>query len=83
MNVFDAVKQSVTTRQAAEMYGLKICRNNMASCPFHNDKNPSMSVNNEKKMFNCFSCNILLVTYEMELKKHEKGLRKQSCISFI
>lgn len=26
-------------------------------CPFHNDKNPSMSVNNEKKMFNCFSCN--------------------------
>ena len=26
-------------------------------CPFHSDKNPSMSVNNEKKMFNCFSCN--------------------------
>ena len=38
MNVFDAVKQSVTTRQAAEMYGLRIRRNNMASCPFHNDR---------------------------------------------
>lgn len=25
-------------------------------CPFHNDSNPSMSVNNDKKVFNCFSC---------------------------
>lgn len=53
MNVFDAVKQSVTTRQAAEMYGLKIRRNNMASCPFHNDKTPSMKVDNR---FHCFGC---------------------------
>ena len=28
MNVFDAVKQSVTTRQAAELYGVKVRRNN-------------------------------------------------------
>lgn len=53
MNVFDAVKQSVTTRQAAEMYGLKISRNNMASCPFHNDKTPSMKVD---RRFHCFGC---------------------------
>lgn len=26
-------------------------------CPFHDDKNPSMSVSGEKKIFNCFSCN--------------------------
>lgn len=53
MNVFDAVKQSVTTRQAAEMYGLKVRRNNMASCPFHNDRTPSMKVD---KRFHCFGC---------------------------
>ena len=53
MNVFDAVKQSVTTRQAAEMYGLKIRRNNMASCPFHNDRTPSMKGD---KRFHCFGC---------------------------
>ena len=53
MNVFDAVKQSVTTRQAAERYGLKIRRNNMASCPFHKDKTPSMKVDNR---FHCFGC---------------------------
>ena len=51
MNVFDAVKQSVTTRQAAEMYGLKIRRYNMVSCPFHNDRTPSMKVD---KRFHCF-----------------------------
>lgn len=38
MNVFEAVKQSVTTRQAAEMYGIKVNRNGMAVCPFHNDR---------------------------------------------
>lgn len=53
MNVFDAVKRSVTTRQAAELYGLKIRRNNMVSCPFHNDRTPSMKVD---KRFHCFGC---------------------------
>ena len=53
MNVFDTVKQSVTARQAAEMYGLKIRRNNMVSCPFHNDRTPSMKVDNR---FHCFGC---------------------------
>lgn len=53
MNVFDAVKQSVTTRQAVEMYGLKIRRNNIVSCPFHNDRTPSMKVDSR---FHCFGC---------------------------
>ena len=53
MNVFEAVKQSVTTRQAAEHYGIKVNRNGMAVCPFHNDKNPSMKLD---KRFHCFGC---------------------------
>ena len=44
MNVFEAVKQSVTTRQAAEHYGIRVGRNGMACCPFHNDKTPSMKL---------------------------------------
>ena len=44
MNVFEAVKQSVTTRQAAEHYGIHAGRNGMACCPFHNDKTPSMKL---------------------------------------
>ena len=53
MNVFEAVKGNVTTRQAAEMYGIKVNRNGMAVCPFHNDKNPSMKVD---KRFHCLAC---------------------------
>ena len=41
LNVFEAVKQNVTTRQAAELYGISVSRNGMAVCPFHNDKNPA------------------------------------------
>ena len=52
-NVFEAVKQSVTTRQAAESYGIKVGRNGMACCPFHNDKHPSMKVD---RRFHCFGC---------------------------
>ena len=44
MNVFEAVKQSVSTRQAAEHYGIRVGRNGMCVCPFHDDKNPSMKV---------------------------------------
>lgn len=53
MNVFEAVKPNVTTRQAAEMYGIRVNRNGMAVCPFHNDRNPSMKVD---KRFHCFAC---------------------------
>ena len=53
MNVFEAVKQNLTTRQAAEMYGIQVSRHGMAVCPFHNDKNPSMKVD---KRFHCFAC---------------------------
>ena len=53
MNVFEAVKQSVTTREVAEMYGIKVRRNGMACCPFHDDRNPSMKLDNR---FHCFGC---------------------------
>lgn len=50
MNVFEAVKQSVTTRQAAEHYGIHVGRNGMACCPFHNDKTPSMKLDRRYKV---------------------------------
>lgn len=53
MNVFEAVKQTVTTRQAAELYGIPVSRHGMAICPFHNDKNPSMKLD---MRFHCFAC---------------------------
>ena len=53
MNVFEAVKPAVTARQAAEQYGIHVGEHGMAICPFHNDKTPSMKLDNR---FHCFAC---------------------------
>ena len=53
MSVFDAVKRSVTTRQAAELYGYKPDRAGKICCPFHSDKHPSMKVDDR---YYCFGC---------------------------
>ena len=52
-NVFEVVKESVTTREAAEMYGIEVKRGGMACCPFHDDRHPSMKVD---RRFHCFGC---------------------------
>ena len=53
MSIFEAVKQSVTTRQAAERYGLRVERNGMCRCPFHQDSTPSMKLD---RRYYCFGC---------------------------
>lgn len=54
MNLFESVKAAVTVRQAAEHYGLEVNRGNMVCCPFHNDRIPSMKLNED--YFYCFGC---------------------------
>ena len=53
MNIFQEMKKRVTARQVAEKYGLKVRRNGMACCPFHNDKHPSMKID---RNYYCFAC---------------------------
>lgn len=53
MTLFQAVKHSVTTRQAAEHYRLTVNRSGLIACPFHNDRTPSMKVDTR---FHCFGC---------------------------
>lgn len=47
------IKQSITTRQAAENFGIQVNSRGMAVCPFHDDHNPSMKVD---ETFYCFGC---------------------------
>ena len=54
MNQFESVKAAVPLRQAAETYGLRVLRNGMTCCPFHEDRHPSMKLN--KDYFFCFGC---------------------------
>lgn len=54
MNLFDTVKTTVHPRMAAERYGLPVRQGNMICCPFHDDRTPSMKLNED--YFYCFGC---------------------------
>lgn len=54
MNIFEAAKAAVPVRQAADYYGLKINRSRMVCCPFHDDRYPSLKLNED--YFYCFGC---------------------------
>jgi DNA primase catalytic core len=47
-NILEVVEQYIQLRRTGkEYFGL---------CPFHADKNPSLSINDEKGLFHCFAC---------------------------
>ena len=76
-NIFQRVKQLVTTRQAASFYGLKVGRNGMCRCPFHDDRTPSMKVD---ERFHCFGCRadgdvINFVSKLFGLSSHDAALK--------
>lgn len=52
-SVFQAVNEDIRADDAARNYGVRIGRGGMACCPFHNDKNPSMKID---QRFHCFGC---------------------------
>ena len=54
MTLFELVKQNICVPDAAEHYGLQVNRNGMCSCPFHEDRHPSMKLN--ERYFYCFGC---------------------------
>lgn len=58
-NVFKEINDRISIRQIIEYYHQPINKNNKVSCPLHHDKTPSLSINEENNMFNCFSagCN--------------------------
>ena len=54
MTIYETIKAAVSVKQTAEHYGLKAGRNGMACCPFHNDRHPSLKLNED--YFFCFGC---------------------------
>lgn len=53
-SIYLKIKDRISTRDAAEYYGHKVDRAGMMCCPFHQDRTPSMKVD---QSFVCFSCN--------------------------
>ena len=54
MDLFTQIKMAVSVKEAVEYYGLEVNRGNMVCCPFHNDRTPSMKLNDD--YFYCFGC---------------------------
>ena len=53
MTIYEKAKSLVTAREAGEHYGLTVNSRGMAVCPFHDDHNPSMKLD---ERFHCFGC---------------------------
>ena len=54
MDLFTQIKMAVSVKEAAEYYGLEVNRGDMVCCPFHDDRTPSMKLNED--YFYCFGC---------------------------
>ena len=54
MTIYETIKAAISVKQAAKHYGLNVNRNGMACCPFHNDRHPSLKLNEDYSF--CFGC---------------------------
>jgi len=54
MDSFEQLKASIDILDVALQYGLEVNRHGKALCPFHADKNPSLSFKNGR--YKCFVC---------------------------
>ena len=60
-------------------------RSHLAVCPFHDDKNPSLNISQEKQIFKCFSCgaggNAITFVQRYERISYPEAIRKVAEIS--
>lgn len=55
----EAVKNKIDLKDYIEYRGIELKKNGkgyIGLCPFHNDKNPSLSVTPERQLWQCFGC---------------------------
>jgi DNA primase len=90
MEISEIIK-SLSILTVLNHYGIKMNRNKMVCCPFHDDKNPSMQVYVETNTVFCFSGNckmngkridtIQFIQDKEKISKHEAIKKAQSMIN--
>lgn len=75
----DIIKHQVSIESLAQKLGIEMRANHKAICPFHNDKNPSLSF--EDQRFHCFGCNAGGDIFTLVMLKN--GLSFSEAVKFI
>lgn len=68
LSIVDYIQGFVSLKKSGKNY--------IGLCPFHDDKNPSMQVNDEKGFFHCFSCGAGGDIFGFLMKYNNTGFRE-------
>lgn len=80
----DQVKKQIDIVSLFEYFGTNLSKKGKSYtglCPFHDDKNPSLSVDKEKGLYNCFGCGEAGDVFD--LVKEVKGFSFTESLSFL
>lgn len=85
------IKAELSIRTVLNRYGIKVDKNGMANCPFHNDKTPSFQIYPKSNTYCCFSSNCSAGTGDqiqfIELKeqqgKHQAILKAKELLGSV
>lgn len=67
------IDEKIKISEVAKHYGLEV-KNNKMKCPFHDDKDPSLSLNDVGNCFYCFGCHTSgdVIDFIWRLKKWDE-----------
>lgn len=80
-NIYDEILNSSNIQSILEYYGIQVHKNK-CTCPFHNDKNPSMSIHQNKGIAKCFACGAggnaisFIQKYESEINHNQISIKE-------
>ena len=63
------IAQRISIIAMANQFGLKPIGKRLRVCPFHTDTNPSLSLNEQFGLFNCFGCHANIILFYAMLKQ--------------
>jgi len=68
------INQKLKITDIAKQYGLDTDKRGRTTCPFHNDSEPSLILNDAKNIFHCFGCGTKgdLITFIQKMEEIKK-----------
>jgi len=66
INTFEILKERISFDSVANELGIEFNKSKKAICPFHDDKNPSLSLHSSGEYAHCFACDKTVDVIELE-----------------